>query len=121
MRCESVTSGRCVLFASGAKSVAGMVRGDACTWHGFGSAAYIERAFDRLRVVWGLWGCLVVWCVCCGGGTGLVGDWVCCLDASIVRRTLESWTVLCAACTRPPSDVAFRGAMRAILRGGHGC
>ena len=75
---------------------------------------------------------LAVWCVCCGGGTGLVGDLVCCLDASMVRRTLESWAVLCAAGTRPPSDVAFRGAMRracgaamgvegAAMRLGMGC
>jgi hypothetical protein len=45
-------------------------------------------------------------------GTGRRLNLVCCLDASIVRRTLESRTVLCAAGTRPPSDVAFRSAMR---------
>ena len=69
---------------------------------GIGSAALGERALDRLRVC-GV--CAAAWwCGACagGGGTGLVGDLVCCLDASIVRRTLESRAVLCAAGTRPP-------------------
>ena len=55
MRCESVTSGRYVLFASGAKGVAVMVRGDACTWHWFGSAAEIERALIGCVCVGFVW------------------------------------------------------------------
>jgi hypothetical protein len=59
-----------LLFASRAYGFPGVVCGDAWVRDRIGPAAYIERAFDRLVCV-GLCGWLVVWCVCCGGGTGL--------------------------------------------------
>jgi hypothetical protein len=134
--CDWALCGRAGSGSGGARWVGGWW-GGLGRWDGRGSggAGSTEPArggtvgrgmgSDRRRLVSvRLIGCVCVgfvwllgWCGACagGGGTGLDGDLVCCLDASMVRRTLESRAVVCAACTRPPIRC---GAMRAILRGG---